>query len=82
MLELDTHSTYYDVRRGSGSFVTDFVKVSYKVGENVYTTTVSDVTPREIADTWVFEINQDIRQAEEISLLINIRGQLYVMKVK
>ena len=43
---------------------------------------MKDVTPRETVDTWIFEINQNIRQAEEISLLINIRGQLYVMKVK
>ncbi len=82
MLELDTYSTYYKVRRGSGSFVSDFVKIRYKIGENIYTTTVKDVTPRETVDTWIFEINQNIRQAEEISLLINIRGQLYVMKVK
>ncbi len=82
MLELDTHSTYYDVRRGSGSFVSDFAKVRYTIDGVVYTTTITDVTPREVVDTWVFELPGDIRQAEEISLLINIRGQLYIMKVK
>ena len=70
------------VRRGSNSFVSDFIKVRYRIGESTYTTTVTDVTPKEIEDIWVFELSKNITNAEEISLVISIRGEQYIMKVK
>ena len=82
MFQMDPYSTYYNVRRGSNSFVSDFIKVRYRIGESTYTTTVTDVTPKEIEDIWVFELSQNITNAEEISLVISIRGEQYIMKVK
>ena len=82
MFQMDPYSTYYNVRRGSNSFVSDFIKVRYRIGESTYTTTVTDVTPKEIEDIWVFELSQNITNAEEISLVISIRGEQYIMKIK
>lgn len=82
MFQMDTYSTYYSVRRGSGSFVSDFLKVRYVVGDTTYTSEVSEVTPRELSDYWIFELPKNIENASTIDLIINIRGKEYIMHVK
>ena len=82
MFVLSNYTNYYEVRKGSSSFVTDFLKVRYTVNDKTYTSTISNLTPRELSDTWVFEIDQNIRNATKIDLLVNIRGKQYTMKIK
>lgn len=82
MFQLDTYSTYYHVRKGASSFVNDFVKVRYVANNQTITTTVTDVTPKEVTDKWVFDINSSIANATRIDLLVNLRGDLYVLRVK
>ena len=69
-------------QRGKAGFVTDFLEVRYTVNDKTYTSTVCNLTPRELSDTWVFEINQNMRNATKIDLLVNIRGKQYTMKIK
>ena len=82
MFVLSNYTNYYEARKGSSSFVTDFLKVRYTVNDKTYTSTISNLTPRELSDTWVFEIDQNIRNAAKIDLLVNIRGKQYTMKIK
>ena len=82
MFQLDTYSMYYNVRKGSTNFINDFIKIEYTINDKKYTIKPNDVTPKEINDYWIFETNSDISTASTISLLINIRGNLYRMKVK
>ena len=82
MFVLSNYTNYYEARKGSSSFVTDFLKVRYTVNDKTYTSTISNLTPRELSDTWVFEIDQNIRNATKIDLLVNIRGKQYTMKIK
>lgn len=78
----DLYSTYFVNRRGTGSFVTDFLSVQYKVGDQIYTSSIKDLTPKELSNQWVFEVDKNIENAREISLLVTIRGSIYEMKIK
>lgn len=80
--DLDTYSTYYDVRKGSSYFVSDFVKVRYKIDDKTYTSTVNDVTPKEINGEWVLEVPERVSYASSIQLLVTFRGSIYSINLK
>lgn len=82
MFQIDTYSMYYNVSKGSSNFVKDFVKIEYYVNDKKYTVKPNDVTPKEISDYWIFEVNKDISYATSINLVINVRGKVFNMKVK
>ncbi len=82
MFSIDTYTTYYAARRGSGSFVNDFITVRYTVDNRTTTTKPTNVTPRELEGYWVFELPGEIQNAETIDIILTIRGSIYTMKLK
>ena len=82
MFSMDQYTEYYKARHGSSSFVTDFIKISYELyGENK-TTKVIDKTPKELTDSWVLEIPEEVNGAKNIYLVVGIRGSVYKMTIK
>ncbi len=79
---MDTYSSYYKSRKGEKSFVNDFLKLRYKIGEEEKTVNINDVTPENLSDTWVFEVPQEVLQADKIDLLVIVRGEIFVMEIK
>jgi len=79
---IDTYTNYYRARKGSASFTSDFVKVRYEVNGEAKTKKVLDSTPKELKNYWVFQVPEEMKDASNIELLINLRGSIYVMKVK
>ena len=73
---------YYKSRKGEKSFVKDFLKLRYKIGGEEKTININDVTPESIMNTWVFEVPQEMSQAEKIDLLVTVRGEVFVMEIK
>lgn len=82
MFSMDTYSSYYKARKGSGSFTSDFARVRYEIVGETKTSNISDVTPKELSDTWIFSVPEEMKHADKIELLIQLRGSIYVMKIK
>ena len=82
MFSLDTYTTYYAARRGSGSFVNDFITVRYTLNDRTTSTKPTNMTPRELNGYWVFEVPQEIENASSIDIVLTIRGSIYTMKLK
>ncbi len=82
MFQIDSYTQYYKSRKGSSNFLNDFVKVRYEINGVVKTSMIHDATPKEIADTWVLQVPEEIQRATKIELLINLRGSIYAMTIK
>ena len=82
MFSMDTHTTYYTSRRGSSSFINDFLTVRYTIDNRTVTTKPTDVTPRELEGYWVFNLPGEIQNASTIDIVLTIRGSIYTMKIK
>ena len=80
--QIDQYTTYYNVRHGSGSFVNDFIKIRFQVGDTIYTANPNEVTPKELNDYWIFELPSSIQNAKSIDLIVNVRGKQYFLEVK
>jgi len=81
MLSMDTYTEYYKARRGSNNFATDFLKIYYEVDNTKKTIKVVDVTPKELENSWIFEVPEEVKNATKIDLLVTVRGSVYRMKV-
>ena len=82
MFSIDTYTTYYKARRGSGSFVNDFITVRYTLNDRTTSTKPTNMTPRELNGYWIFELPQEIENASSIDIVLTIRGSIYTMKLK
>ena len=82
MFSLDTYTNYYLARRGSNSFVSDFITVRYTVDNRTTTVKPTNVTPKELEGYWVLELPKEIENANSIEILLTIRGSIYTMKIK
>ena len=76
MFTMDEYTNYYMAKKGSGSFVNDFVTIKYKDTE----IKPKDVTPKNLKDYWLFEVPEDY-QISNSELLITICGEIYKMKL-
>jgi len=82
MFTIDNYTNYYRARKGSGSFVSDFLTIYYRIGASETTTNVINVTPKELEDTWVFEVPVRLEDADYIDILFTYRGFVYRMHLK
>ncbi len=81
-LSLDTKSYYYQTRRGINSFFQDFVWIRYSNNSDVKEVPVQNITPNNLKDVLALAVSNQISLAEHLDLLVQIRGQVYVMKLK
>ena len=80
--KIDQYSIYYKARKGEGSFVKDFLKLRYQVNGEQKTVNIINKTPKELTDTWVFDVPEEVTYADSIDLLVCLRGSTYVMRIK
>lgn len=81
MFEIDEYTEYYKARHGSSSFATDFLKVSYELYGEKKITRIVDRTPKELQNTWVLEVPEEVRQSKNIELIVGLRGVSYKMTI-
>lgn len=78
----DLYSSYFVNRHGSDSFVNDLFTLKYTIGKQEYTSTVKNVTPKELNGQWIFEVDKNVENANKLFILVTIRGSVYEMVLK
>lgn len=79
---LDPTSPYYQNRKNASSFIKDFMRVRYQIGEEVHEDAVLDLTPSELSGKWVLVVPSALANASKIDLLLELRGRVFVMNIK
>jgi len=81
-LLLDKKSAYSNYIKSKNAFFSNFASVKYEVNETEYIITPQNITPTNLDNTVVFQINSQIKDAKKIELLITIRNKIYTIKLK
>jgi len=82
MFSIDKYTEYYKARHGASSFATDFLKVSYEINNQKKIVKIVDKTPKELLDTWVLEIPEEVSYGKNLELIVGLRGSIYKMSIK
>lgn len=79
--KLDTKTAYYGNVKSIGGFASDFMKIKYsKDGKEVIMDTLN-VTPQNIKDKIVLQVNDNLTDADQVDLIITIRNKSYVINL-
>ena len=81
-VNLDQESSYIKNLTGSNDFFNDFVDVEYYISDKKYNVPVKNVTPKEVSNQTVLEVNSNIQYADKINLVFTIRDKKYTLKLK
>ncbi len=79
--EIDTYTNYYKARKGTKSFVSDFLKLEYQTNETTKKIAFLNRSNDNTNNVWIFEVPKEIQNAKNIYLIVNLRGKIYKMKV-
>lgn len=79
---IDDSSYYYQSRRGMNSFISDFVRVRYQNSEGTKEIEVNNLTPSNLDNVWLLAVTNEAEWANHVDILVEIRGQIYVMNLK
>lgn len=81
-LSLDETSPYKTNIKSNLSFFNDFLKVKYTYDNKEYTTIPTNKTPNGMTDKVILELPGEIKNATNISLVLNIRNKEYNIVLK
>lgn len=81
-LVLDTTSAYSHYIKSEKTFFDNFVSVRYKINDAVYKSNVINQTPTNLEKRLVLQVNDQIKEASEIELLVTVRNKIYTIKLK
>ncbi len=76
---IDTTTNYYKSKR---DFFNDFVAVRYTLSNDVKISKAINRTPKNIQDTIILEVSDEIIGADDMELIVTIRNIRYTMKLK
>ncbi len=79
--EIDTYTEYYKARKGTKSFVSDFLSLEYELDGTTKKATLLNRSTQDLSNTWIFEIPKEVQNISNASLIVNLRGQIYKMKL-
>ena len=80
--KIDKTSTYSNVTTSANTFAEDFLKIRYKEDDKEKIVDLNNVTPNRLKDKLVLQANNNIQSATSIDLLVVIRNNQYVIKLK
>ena len=81
-LKLDKESSYYKNNKNPNNFFTHFSKIKYKIDDQETILDTYNVTPADLEDKVVLQVDSQIRQAQEVYLVLDIRNREYNIKIK
>ena len=65
------------------NFITKNAVIRYKYNNNVYTQKINDITPASIKNNEIYlAVSENLKDASEISVVVNVRNTEYVYKIK
>ncbi|MEG0909759.1 MAG: hypothetical protein RSH78_05310, partial [Bacilli bacterium] len=74
-------TSYAKTSKSFEKFAANFFKIRYKYGATTYITTIKNVTPVNIKDKLVLEVNEGVSTASRVELLMTIRNKCYVINL-
>jgi len=77
-LKLDNNSTFAQNSKTSKSFFEAFVQVQY----DDKIVPVEDATPKSLTEKYILQVDEKVSKAKKINLVITIRNQKYIIKLK
>ena len=81
-LNIDPTAAYAKVSTRASTFASNFFKIRFSTDDSTYTESVKNVTPDNLKDKIVLEVNNEIMNASRIDLLVTIRNKNYVINLK
>lgn len=81
-LNIDPTAAYAKVSTRASTFASNFFKIRFSTDDSTYTESVKNVTPDNLKDKLVLEVNNEILNASRIDLLVTIRNKNYVINLK
>ena len=81
-LLLDKNSAYSRYIKSQKAFFDNFVSIKYKVDDTEFKSSIKNLTPTNIQNVLVLQVNDQIKNADELKLLITIRNKIYIIKLK
>ena len=81
-LLLDKNSLYSNYIKSEKTFFDNFLSINYKLNGTLYNTSTINLTPNNIKNTLVLQVSDQIKEAEEIDVLITVRNKIYVINIK
>ena len=82
-IEIDDKASYFKNKMGSNKFAQDFIKIEYTVNDKTSISNIKDLTPSNTKDEIVlFEVDNEVRKADKINMVITIRNIRYILKIK
>lgn len=79
---IDDKSLYYLTYQSINTFVDNFFKLQYAVDSSEKTAIITNVTPQKVKDKIILQVDNDIKKADIINLLITIRNNRYIIHIK
>ena len=81
VLSLDTEVPYMDTNKTYRSFFSNFTSIEYTIGAETLSYTVSLKNPSTYSEKAVIEVPQEIANADNVVLVVNIRNQSYRIRL-
>jgi len=79
---LDKKTDYASKYLSLSSFIENFAKVQYKVGDEVFSNNSINATPQKSKDIVAFEVPKDIQNASIIQIIVTVRNKEYIVNLK
>ena len=80
--DLDKETSYAKHLKNDNSFFKDFIKVRVEDSNNEYKEySVIDITPKNLSDKIVLQVDGDVLSSEKVDLVITVRNKRYVVNL-
>ena len=79
---IDSNSIYYKTYQSIDTFVDNFFKVQYAISNGIVTSRLSNVTPQNVNDKIILQVDSDVKNADIINILITVRNSRYIINLK
>ena len=80
--KLDKTTIYADNIRSDNKFFDNFLSLEYQKGDTTKILSLRNRTPENLKDVLVFELREEVKNADHINLLITIRNKRYTINLK
>ena len=81
-LSLDKQLDYTKELKNESDFFSHFVKIRYVLNDKEYIDDIVNLTPDNLEDKIVLQVNEKIRQSKDVELIITIRNKEYRVTIK
>lgn len=79
---IDSNSLYYKTYQSINTFIDNFFKIQYAINNGIVTANITNVTPQNVNDKIILQVDSDVKNADIINVLITVRNSRYIINLK